>query len=176
MALSSPSDGNLQDNAMLVLVFLSRKAIKLPIVFAVAIWRGCRLRTLIVVWEAPYLRCGLIHSIIVFHVNFHLEHMIEFLKTSSCKHEHLRHIHYRQKITVRERSALYYLCGLFSSHCSKEFLWTCCSSPIIRKFRNEFTLNNGIYPVCIPNNYVLFTYRRRSLISICVYLSSLSHM
>lgn len=121
MALSSPSDGNLQDNAMLVLVFLSRKAIKLSMVFAVAIWRGCRLRTLIVVWEAPYLRCGLIHSIIVFHVNFHLDHMIEFLKTSSCKHEHLRHIHYRQKLTVRERSALYYLWGLFSSHCSRSF-------------------------------------------------------
>lgn len=89
-----------QDNAMLVLVFLSRKAINLPMVFAVAISRGCRLRTLIVVWEAPYLRCGLIHSIMVFRVNFHLKYMIEFLKTSSCKHEHLRLIHCRQKITV----------------------------------------------------------------------------
>ena len=25
-------------------------------------------------------------------------------------------------------------------------------SPFIRKIRNEFTPNNGTYPVCIPNN------------------------
>ena len=95
----------------------------------------------------------------VFRVNFRLKHMIEFLKTSSCKpRASPTYSLQTENHCSRTLSAVLFV-WLVSSHCSRSF---CEHAAQHRSL--EFLETN-----LLRTTYVLFSNRRRSLKSICIY-------
>jgi hypothetical protein len=105
----------------------------------------------------------------VFRVNFHLKHMIEFLKTSSYKtRASPTYSLQTENRNSRTLSAVLFV-WVVSSHCSRSF---CEHAAHHRSLENlETNLLRTTEPIqfAFRTTYVLFSNRRRSFKSICIY-------
>ena len=105
----------------------------------------------------------------VFRVNFHLEHMIEFLKTSSCKaRASPTYSLQTENHSSRTLSAVLFV-WLFSSHCSRSFCEHAAQHRSLENLETNLLRTTEPIQFAFRTTHVLFSNCRRSLISICIY-------